>query len=86
MHWFAKDIAKLNSKDGKKLPLDEVLLNIQPLIEGKNVEDSKKLAEKIRKTREATGKVFHSFEYAKAHWSFSMEFLRKNIEAIVVPN
>ena len=86
MHWFAKDIAKVNSTDGKKLPLDQVLLSIQHLLEGKNQENSKKVAEKIRKTREATGKVFHNFEYAKAHWSFSMEFLRKNIEAIVVPN
>lgn len=71
MHWYAKDVARFFSSDSsKQKTLDEMLDSMQPILEGKNAEAAKLLAQKIKKTRETTGKVFHSFEYSKAQWSF----------------
>ena len=85
MHWYARDIAKLFSESKNQENIDEMLKRLDPILEGKNASDAKLLAEKIRKTREATGKVFHSFEYSKAYWTFNLEAFRRSIEAIELP-
>ena len=56
-----------------------------PILVGEKLKNAKILSEKIRKTREANGKVFHSFEFSSAVWTFNFEFFKSNVLSVVVP-
>jgi len=44
------------------------------------------LAQKVKATRQASGKVIHSHEFIPAIWTFDLEHFKRNILQVSLPN
>lgn len=77
LHWYARDFQKMFNQE--EIHIDQFIKSMLPLFQGEKLIAAKLLEEKIRRTREATGKVYHSYEFTPVVWSFNFECFKRNI-------